>query len=545
MLHFADIFEAIADAVPDAPAITQGDHVVRWGEFDDQAARLAAAFAAHELGEGSKIGMFMYNSPEYLVTQYAAFKERITPVNVNYRYLDDELAYLLDNADCEALVFHRSLGDRLQRIRDRLPQLRWTVSVDDGAAPGGIEVTGVERLDDVLARHEPAARRERSADDLYLLYTGGTTGLPKGVMYSVGPFTEGFLGFVAVGMGRAPFESSDEVAEVVAAAVAGGRQPVAMPACPLMHGTGVWLGALLPHLSGGEVALLEGRSFDAHELWRVVERRGVNTIVMVGDAFGRPMLQAMRDREATPYDVSAVNAYISTGAMLSTEVKEGLLEFTPSAMIMDVLGSTEGGMAQKVAVKGAVGETASFGAMPTTKVFGPDDRELVPGSGEIGIVAVSGPNIPLGYYKDEAKSARTFRTIDGVRYSFPGDMAMVEADGSMTLLGRGSNCINTAGEKVFPEEVEEVVKTHSAVADCLVFGVDDERFGQRVVGVFSVQPGEATPRGDPDLAQHVIAHVKTKLSSYKVPKQLLAVDVVPRAPNGKADYKTARALLAI
>jgi 3-oxocholest-4-en-26-oate---CoA ligase len=194
-------------------------------------------------------------------------------------------------------------------------------------------------------------------------------------------------------------------------------------------------------------------------------------------------------------------------------------------------------MAQRIAVKGAVGITASFGAMPTTRVFDLDDREVVPGSGEIGIVAVSGPNIPLGYYKDDEKTARTFRTIDGVRYSFPGDMAMVEADGSITLLGRGSNCINTAGEKVFPEEVEEIVKTHPAVADCLVFGVDDERFGQRVVGVFSVLDGEAAPAGD-----DVIAHTKARLSSYKVPKQLRAVDSVPRAPNGKADYQTARGL---
>jgi fatty-acyl-CoA synthase len=535
MLLFADVYEAIADAIPDAPAISQGDRVVRWGEFDDQSARLAADLRRRGLGLDSKVGMFLYNSPEYLVTQYAAFKERVTPVNVNYRYLDDELAYLLDNADCEAIVYHRSLGDRLERIRDRLPKLRHHLVVDDGPAPDGVEVSGAEAFDAVIAANEPATRRERSPDDLYLLYTGGTTGMPKGVMYAVGPFTEGFLGFVAVGMGRGPFQSTDEVVEAVAALVADGRQPTAMPACPLMHGTGVWLGALLPHLSGGEVALLGGRSFDAHELWRVVERRGVNTIVMVGDAFGRPMLQALRGTADSPYEVGSVSAYISTGAMLSKDVKEGLLEYTPQAVIMDVLGSTEGGMAQNISMKGAVGTTASFGAMPTTKVFDVDDRELVPGSGEIGYVAVSGANIPLGYFKDEEKSARTFRTIDGVRYSFPGDMAMVEADGTITLLGRGSNCINTAGEKVFPEEVEEVVKTHPGVADCLVFGIDDERFGQRVVGVFSLLDGVQPPSGD-----DVIAHAKAKLSSYKVPKQLRLVDVVPRAPNGKADYPAAR-----
>jgi 3-oxocholest-4-en-26-oate---CoA ligase len=224
--------------------------------------------------------------------------------------------------------------------------------------------------------------------------------------------------------------------------------------------------------------------------------------------------------------------------MLSTEVIDGLLDFTPGALVVDALGSTEGAMAQKLSVKGAIGTTASFAAMPSTKVFGPDDREVVPGSGEIGIVAVTGSSIPLGYYKDEAKTARTFRVIDGVRYSLPGDMARVELDGSITLLGRGSNCINTAGEKVYPEEVEEIVKTHPAVADCLVFGVDDERFGQRIIGVFSAISGTEAPSGD-----EVIAHAKAKLAGYKVPKQLVAVDVVPRSPNGKADYGAARDLV--
>ena len=299
ILHFADIYEAIADAVPDAPAISQGSRIVRWSEYDDGAARLAAALADHGLGHGSKVGMFMYNSPEYLITQYAAFKERMTPINVNYRYLDDELTYLLDNADCEAVVYHRSLSDRLARIRDRLPQLRWYVVVDDGAAPGGAEVDGAEAFDD--GRSRSIRRRLAVAaprDDLYMLYTGGTTGMPKGVMYEMGPFTENFLGFVAAGMGRAPFTSEAEMAEVVAGLVASGAQPKVIPACPLMHGTGMWLGSLMPQLSGSEVALLEGRSFDAHELWQVVERRGVNSLVIVGDAFGRPMLQALRDRDA-------------------------------------------------------------------------------------------------------------------------------------------------------------------------------------------------------------------------------------------------------
>lgn len=536
MLTFADIFEAHADAMPDAVAIAHGDREIRWSEYDEVAARLATAYAQAGLGVGSKVGMFMYNCPEYLITQYAAFKSRVTPVNVNYRYLEDELWYLLDNADCEAVVFHSSLGDRIKSVKERLPKLKLLIEVLDGpsaAVPGSVS------WESTIARSEPAARHGRDADDLYMLYTGGTTGMPKGVMYSTGRFTEGFLAFYTGPMGRGPFESVAEVVGTAAVVHQAMGQPVSIPACPLMHGTGVWLGALLPHLMAGKVVLLEGRSFDAHELFRAVEKHRVSSLVIVGDAFARPMMNALREKagSGTPYDTSSVTTIVSTGAMFSADVKAGVFEHMPTAMVMDILGSSEGGMAQTVATKDNVNTTAKFGAMPNTKVFGPDDKEVAPGSGQQGMVAVSGPNVPLGYYKDPEKSARTFREIDGVRYSFPGDMAVVEADGTITLLGRGSNCINTAGEKVFPEEVEEAVKTHEAVADCLVFGVPDEKFGNRVVGVASVASGATEPRPD-----DVIAYTKSKLSSFKVPKQLVFVAAVPRAPNGKADYVTARSL---
>ncbi|MFM8564223.1 MAG: AMP-binding protein [Acidimicrobiia bacterium] len=536
MLTYPDIFEAHADEFSDAVAIAYGDRELTWSQYENAAARLASALAANGLGPESKVGMFMYNCPEYLVTQFAAFKQRITPVNVNYRYLDDELHYLLENADCEAVVFHSSLGDRIGRVKDRLPKLRLLVEVADGPSVG---VPGAVSWDSVLAANSPAPRIERGLDDLYMLYTGGTTGMPKGVMYAMGNFTAGFLGFYTAPMGRPPVQS---VAEVTAMAkiVHGMGQPVAVPCCPLMHGTGVWLGALLPHLVAGKVVLLEGRSFDAAELFRAVERHRIGTLVIVGDAFARPMVQALRAQAATgsPFDTSSVTTIVSTGAMFSAEVKADMFEFIPGAAVMDILGSSEGGMGQTMATKANVNTTAKFGAMPTTKVINLDTgKEVVPGSGEQGMVGVSGPGIPIGYYKDPEKSARTFREVGGVRYSFPGDMAVVEADGTITLLGRGSNCINTAGEKVFPEEVEEAVKTHEAVADCLVFGVPDEKYGQRVVGVASVAPGRSAPAADA-----VIAHTKTKLSSYKVPKQLVFVTTVPRAPNGKADYVSAKKL---
>jgi len=535
-LHFADIFEGHSAAFPQETAVSYGDRDVSWGEFDSTSARLASAYGAVGMGLDSKVGMFMYNCPEYLMTQYAAFKSRVTPVNVNYRYLDDELWYLLDNSDCEAVVFHSSLGDRIGRVRDRLPKLKLLIEVPDGPSAN---VPGARQWADVIAAHEQAPSQRRDPSDVYMLYTGGTTGMPKGVMYETGPFTDGFLGFYTGPMGRGPFESVDEVVGTATVVHQAMGQPVAIPACPLMHGTGVWLGALLPHLMAGKVVLLEGRSFDAHEMFRAIERHRVATLVIVGDAFARPMMNALREKadSGTPYDTSSVTTIVSTGAMFSADVKAGIFEHMPGAMVMDILGSSEGGMAQTVATKDNVNTTAKFGAMPNTKVFGPDDEEVVPGSGQTGIVAVSGPNVPLGYYKDPEKSARTFREIKGVRYSFPGDMAIVEADGTITLLGRGSNCINTAGEKVFPEEVEEAVKTHESIADCLVFGVTDEKYGQRVVGVASLANGVESVSGDA-----VIAYTKGRLSSYKVPKELVILETVPRAPNGKADYKTAKEL---
>lgn len=536
MLTYPDIFEAHADEFPDVVAISYGDRDITWSQYENSAARLASALSASGLGRESKVGMFMYNCPEYLITQFAAFKQRITPVNVNYRYLDDELHYLLENADCEAVVYHASLGDRIGRVKDRLPKLKVLIEVSDAPSAG---VHGAVAWDAVLASHQPAPRIERGLDDLYMLYTGGTTGMPKGVMYAMGNFTAGFLGFYTAPMGRPPVQNIAEVTGMSKVVHSMG-QPVAVPCCPLMHGTGVWLGALLPHLVAGKVVLLEGRSFDAAELFRAVERHRISTLVIVGDAFARPMVQALRAQASTgsPFDTSSVTTIVSTGAMFSAEVKAELFEFIPGAAVMDILGSSEGGMGQTMATKANVNTTAKFGAMPTTKVINLDTGlEVVPGSGEQGMVGVSGPGIPIGYYKDPEKSARTFREVGGVRYSFPGDMAVVEADGTITLLGRGSNCINTAGEKVFPEEVEEAVKTHASVADCLVFGVPDEKYGQRVVGVASVAPGHSEPTADA-----VIAHTKTKLSSYKVPKQLVFVTTVPRAPNGKADYVSAKKL---
>jgi acyl-CoA synthetase (AMP-forming)/AMP-acid ligase II len=536
--HFATIWESIADAVPDHDAIVQGDRRVAWGDYDERAARLAQAFLDAGLTVDSKVGMFMYNCPEYAETQFAALKMRAVPVNVNYRYLDDELHYLLDNADAEALVFHASLGDRIARIRDRLPKLKLLVQVLDDEGFGQ-PLDGVAEYEALLAAHRPADRVERSPGDVYMLYTGGTTGMPKGVMYEIGTFCGQFLVSMPMLLGLAPFEEPGDIAPVVEALVEAGDPMVAMSGPPLMHGTGVWLGLMAPHLYGATAVLSSSRSFDADDVVRTIERERVKLLIIVGDAFGRPLLRRLEElaeQDSVP-DLSSLDLVISSGAMFSAEVKRGLLEFMPTTALLDALGSTEGSMGMTMTTRGMESDTASFSAQPTTKVFDEHDDEIPPGSGRVGMVATSGV-VPIGYYKDDEKSRRTFRTIDGIRWSFPGDLATVDDDGSIRLLGRSSQCINTGGEKVYPEEVEEALKEHPAVFDCLVFGVDDERFGQRVAGVASLEAG-ADVTGD-----DILGAVRGRLASYKLPKELVLVDRVPRTTTGKADYPAARALHA-
>ena len=530
-MHLATVWESIADALPDRPAIVNGSVSRTWREYDDRAARVATALVAAGLGPDSKVGLFLYNSNEYLEAQFGTFKMRGVAVNVNYRYLDDELWYLLDNADAEALVFHTSLGDRVARVAGRLPKLRLLVAVDDGPPADGEGIEGAVPWDELVSAHQPMERIERQEDDIYMLFTGGTTGMPKGVMYAMGGITNGFVEAGYPMLGLAPPTDAAEIAGLVASA----GHLISIPACPLMHGTGVWLGTFIPHLAGGTVITLENRSLDPHELLETMQRHRATGIVIVGDAFAKPIIRALDEaaERGTPYDTSSLTTIISSGVMWTAEVKEALLERIEQAVLIDAIGSTEGSMGVSITMRGVPPATAKFNQMPTTKVFMEDGREVRPGSGEIGLVAAGG-NVPLGYYKDEEKSARTFKVIDGVRYSFPGDLATVNEDGSLSLLGRGSQVINTAGEKVFPEEVEEAVKRVEAVDDCLVVGVPDDRFGEAVAAVVSLLPGH-----DADAAA-IIAEVKHHLAGYKAPKHVVFVAQVPRAPNGKADYRTAR-----
>jgi 3-oxocholest-4-en-26-oate---CoA ligase len=531
-MHFATVWESIADAIPDLPAVTHGTTTRSWADYEERAARVAAALDAAGLGPDSKVALFMYNCNEFMESQFGVFKMRGVPINVNYRYLDDELWYLLDNSDSEAIIFHSSLGDRVARVADRLPKLKLLVEVDDGGAG---QVPNARAYDDVIATNEPMDRIVRSEDDLYMLYTGGTTGMPKGVMYDMGGLTRGFVMLGLPMLGLAAPDDADAIGEMIAGASQNGSTLVSIPAAPLMHGTGCWLGWFIPHLAGGHVVTLESRSLDPHELLETVERHRVTSLTIVGDSFAKPIIRALDEGkpDGGKYDTSSIGMFISSGVMWTSEVKQQILDRIEQAVLVDAIGSSEGSMGTQITMKGVPTETATFSKMPETKVFTDDDREVEPGSDEVGMVAAGG-NVPMGYYKDEEKSARTFRVIDGVRYSFPGDFAKVAADGSLILLGRGSQVINTGGEKVFPEEVEEAVKRVDGVRDCLVVGIENEKFGQAVTAVVSLEDGASVDSAG------IIASVKNDLAGYKAPKSVIFVDQVPRAPNGKADYRTAK-----
>jgi 3-oxocholest-4-en-26-oate---CoA ligase len=531
-MHFATVWESIADAIPDLPAVTHGSTTRSWADYDERAARVAGALDAAGLGPGAKVSLFMYNSNEFMESQFGVFKMRGVPINVNYRYLDDELWYLLDNSDSEAIIFHSSLGERVARVAERLPDLKLLIEVDDGDTG---RVPNAVAYDDVVATTDPMVRIERAEDDLYMLYTGGTTGMPKGVMYDMGGLTRSFvmLGFPILGL-AAPTDAGD-VAAMIAGASENGSTLVSIPAAPLMHGTGCWLGWFIPHLAGGHVVTLESRSLDPHELLATVERHGVTSLTIVGDSFAKPIIRALDEGrpDGAPYDTSSIGMVISSGVMWTSEVKQEILDRIEQAVLVDAIGSSEGSMGTQITMKGLQTDTATFSKNPETKVFTDDDREVEPGSDDVGMVAAGG-NVPIGYYKDDEKSARTFRVINGVRYSFPGDFAKIAADGSLILLGRGSQVINTGGEKVFPEEVEEAVKRVDGVRDCLVVGIENEKFGQAVTAVVSLEDGASIDSAG------IIASVKNDLAGYKAPKSVIFVDQVPRAPNGKADYRAAK-----
>jgi 3-oxocholest-4-en-26-oate---CoA ligase len=523
--NVADLLERVADTVPDHLALVCAERRLTYAELDARANQLAHVLAAHGVGAGDHVALYLYNSTEYLEGMLAAFKIRAVPINVNYRYVEDELRYLLDDADAVAVIFHREFEAKLAAIYPSLPALRTFISVDDGRAASG--ALPADDYDRALAAASPVRDfAPRSPDDLYLLYTGGTTGMPKGVMWR---HVDLFFGAMAgAGGGGAPIRTPEEIAERC-------REPrtKCVPICPFMHGTAHWM-AFSTLFMGGTVIIPAEHHLDPIAVWRLVEREQANFIVIVGDAFARPLLDGLDSLSLKhAVDVSCLHVVLSGGAILSPSLKRALVERLPSLLVVDGYGASEtGGQGQSVVVAGGdVPNAPRFRVGDDTQVLGPDLRPV--GVGVVGRLARRG-HIPLGYYKDEVKSAATFPIVDGVRWAVPGDHAVVETDGTITLLGRGAVSINTGGEKVYPEEVESVLKGHADVFDAVVVGLPDERWGERVVAIVQPRAG-FTPTLDA-LQQHSRSH----LAGYKIPRDIVLVDAIERSPAGKPDYRWAK-----
>ncbi len=524
--NLAEVFAAVAARVPDRPCQIQGDRVITWREFEGRAESLAADLVASGVSHQAKLACYLYNGPEYMEAVTAAFKAAMVPVNTNYRYGVEEIVYLFDNADAEAVVFHASFGPLLEQVRPRVTKVKRWYCVADDSGSGPAWATPYEEV--VTAGHRlPAGGVELSADDLLLLYTGGTTGMPKGVMWRQDDLFNVLGGGGNAVTGVPPADGiEDLVSRIDLEQLTGAMMLVA---CPLMHGTGQF-SAINAMSSGGCIVTLAKRSFDVEELLTTIENRAVTTVIIVGQAFAGPMLEHLRENPDR-YDLTSLGLVMSSGVMWSQENKAGLLEFIPQAILFDSFGSSEAvGLGASVSAKGAPQRTARFQLGADCAVFDDRGERVLPGSGERGVVAVGG-FIPLGYYKDEEKTAQTFRTYENRRWSVPGDFAEINDDGSLLLLGRGSVCINTGGEKVFPEEVEEALKTHSSVLDAVCVGLPDERFGQVICAVIEPVHGQV-----PDLAV-LVAHVRTTLAHYKAPRSIVVVETINRAPNGKVDFK--------
>ncbi len=523
--NLADLFELVADEVGDAEAMTSPDRRLTYAELDHRADRLAHHLGDVGVGPGDRVGVQLANGTEYIETMVACFKIRAVPVNVNYRYVTRELKYLYADAGLVALIFHRRFGPAVIPALGAMADQRTILEVVDGSPPTG----AADEYESVLAS-SPESRDYpvRSADDHYCVYTGGTTGMPKGVLWR-----HEDIFFAAMGGGD-PFASGNHITrpeELSERVLRPGVTAVAIP--PFMHAAGHWL-AFSTLFGGGKLVTTHAGGFDPVEVWGLVESERANAVVVVGDAMARPLLDVLAV-DPDRWDLSSLMAVGSGGAVLSPSTKAQLAELLPGRMVADRFGSSE---------TGQVG-----GEPPVDDPFGPprlrvDDRTdvldddlvpAVPGSDTVGHLARGG-RVPLGYLGDPVATAATFVEKDGRRWALPGDLATVAVDGTITVLGRGSLCINTGGEKVYPDEVEAALKGHPSVADAIVVGVADERFGQRVVALIQPRPGSAV---DPDALR---AHGHTLLTGYKVPKEFIFVDEVVRSPSGKPDYPHARAV---
>jgi 3-oxocholest-4-en-26-oate---CoA ligase len=525
-LNFADLFEHAADAFGDRTAVACGDRQVTYAGLEERTSRLAHYLAGLGVGPGDHVGLYARNSIEALETLIASCKIRASAVNINYRYVENELAYMFADADLTALVYDRRLGPVIEAAAPAAPGLRGLIEIDDGSIDEGGEATSSSQAmpyDAALAAASPARDfPARSNDDVYIIYTGGTTGYPKGVMWrheDIWRTLGGGIDFITGVPLPDEWEQSRKGLEA--------GEFVKLCAAPLIHGN-AQVAALAGLFAGETIVLLP--AFDAHELWRAVQRHQVNVLVIIGDAMARPLVEAYAQGG---YDASSLVAVSSSAALFSPAVKDACAKALPDVVITEAIGSTETGFAGLSFVTAGEPHRGGPTVMAGPDVIVLDEDGGVAGPGQVGLLARGG-HVPLGYYKDPARTAAMFAEVGGKRYAVPGDMARVEDDGTLTMLGRGNTCVNTGGEKVFPEEVEGALKSHPDVFDALVIGVPDELLGQRVAALVQPRPGAPADLG---VLQE---HVRRQLAGYKVPRTIWLADVIRRTVSGKADYGWAR-----
>lgn len=529
---FGTIWEAVARRLPDEVAVSEPGRDYTYAEFDDRAARLAAALVAAGVGAGDKVACYLYNGAAYLETVFAALKIGAVPVNANYRYTQEELSSLLSDADAAALVFSGELAANVTHAARTVSTLRLLVRV--GAEPvGGPGGPDVPELNDLLGRTERRPSEPRPGTDQLFMYTGGTTGKPKGVIWRQADLLHALAVPIFRPLGRTEVPATvDEAVEIAVTARTEGRAPRTMPVVPLMHATGLFnsMGALLV---GGRVITTRRGGLDPRHVWETVAQQGVSMIIVAGNAVCQPLVDELvaAEEEGSPHDLGSLTTVLSSGTALSDRLKRALHE-RANVTITDAIASSEGGPFAFGITSSVDDLPARFLPVPATKVLTEDDKEVVPGSGETGVLGYSGP-MPLGYYKDSAKTATTFRVVDSVRYAIPGDLAEVEADGAIRFLGRGSGVINTGGEKVYPQEVENVLLAHSDVTDCVVVGVPDNTWGERVSAVVATA-NETLNEND------LRAWVRRRLAGYKVPRSIVLLPALARTPTGKLEVAWAK-----
>ena len=530
--NLADLLEAAVDAFPEREYLVAEGRRLTYAQMEEQANRLAHHLAAQGVGPGAHVGIYAQNSTEWVTTAWAVFKLRAVWVNINYRYVHDELSYLFTNADLVALVHQRQFSPRVAALLPELPALRHVIVIDDDSQEPDPSPDAVG-FEEALA--SGSAERDfgpRSGDDIYILYTGGTTGMPKGVVWRHEDV------FFALGGGIDAMTGTrmDRPQQMVEKGQAQGGPLSFLPVAPLMHGATQWA-VMGQSFTGNRIVLVA--KFDPREVWSLVDREKINMVMITGDAMGKPLIETL-DEPDVNYDLSSLIGFTSTAALFSPSVKDEFFRHFPNLVMTDAIGSSESGNNGITHVK--PGETAMKGGPTVTKVgetvvFDEELNLVKPGSGVIGKIARSG-NIPVGYYNDPNKTAEVFINVDGKRFVMPGDFATIEADGSVTLLGRGSICINSGGEKIFPEEVEAVVRSHPDVMDAIVVGAPDERFGQRVAAIVEPRHGHTAPS-----LEEVQEHCRGHVAGYKVPRQLHVVETIERSPSGKPDYRWANTIV--